>query len=108
MFDFLRNHSALTPVPHPPGRSAYQLNRKSPAFLIQLEAQQEFTHVATPEENAYIEAFHSILQRELIERYEFSSFYEAKLHLEKYMARCGGAAKECFKLPPVSWDKDAH
>jgi putative transposase len=55
------------------------------AFLIQLEAQQEFTHVATPEENAYIEAFHSILQRELIERYEFSSFYEAKVHLEKYM-----------------------
>jgi putative transposase len=55
------------------------------AFLIQLEAQQEFTHVATPEENAYIEAFHSILQRELIERYEFSSFYEANQHIDKYM-----------------------
>lgn len=54
-------------------------------FLIQLEAQQEFTHVATPEENAYIEAFHSILQRELIDRYEFSSFYDAKQHVEKYM-----------------------
>lgn len=26
-------------------------------FLSHLEAQQEFTHVATPEENAYIEAF---------------------------------------------------
>ena len=55
------------------------------SFLIQLEAKQEFTHVATPEENSYIEAFHSILQRELIERFEFSSFYEAKQHLEKYM-----------------------
>ncbi len=55
------------------------------AFLIQLEAQQEFTHIATPEENSYIEAFHSILQRELIERYEFSSFYEAKQHIENYM-----------------------
>jgi putative transposase len=55
------------------------------AFLVQLEAQQEFTHVATPEENAYIEAFHSILQRELIERFEFSSFYEANQHIEKYM-----------------------
>ena len=54
-------------------------------FLIQLEAQQEFTHVATPEENSYIEAFHSILQRELIDRYEFSSYYEAKLHVEQYM-----------------------
>lgn len=55
------------------------------AFLIQLEARQEFTHVATPEENAYIEAFHSILQRELIDRFEFSSFYEAKQHIENYM-----------------------
>jgi putative transposase len=55
------------------------------AFLIQLEAQQEFTHISTPEENSYIEAFHSVLQRELIERYEFSSFYEAKQHIENYM-----------------------
>lgn len=55
------------------------------SFLSQLEARQEFTHVATPEENAYIEAFHSILQRELIDRYEFSSFYDAKQHFEKYM-----------------------
>jgi transposase InsO family protein len=55
------------------------------SFLVQLEAKQEFTHIATPEENAYIEAFHSILQRELIERFEFSSYYEAKQHLEKYM-----------------------
>jgi putative transposase len=55
------------------------------SFLVQLEAKQEFTHVATPEENSYIEAFHSILQRELIDRFEFSSFYEAKQHLENYM-----------------------
>lgn len=54
-------------------------------FLSQLEAQQEFTHIATPEENSYIEAFHSILDRELIRRFEFSSFYDAKLHVEKYM-----------------------
>jgi putative transposase len=54
-------------------------------FLTQLEARQEFTHVATPEENSYIEAFHSILQRELIDRFEFASFYEAKMHMEQYM-----------------------
>lgn len=50
-----------------------------------LEAKQEFTHVATPEENAYIEAFHSIEQKELIDRYCFESFYDAKQHIEKYM-----------------------
>lgn len=54
-------------------------------YLRQLEANQEFTHVSTPEENSYIESFHSILQRELIDRYEFESYYEAKIHLGKYM-----------------------
>ncbi len=53
--------------------------------LIELEAQQEFTHVATPEENAYIEAFHSILDRELIQRFEFSSYYDAKKHIDQYV-----------------------
>ena len=53
--------------------------------LRDLEARQEFTHVATPEENAYIEAFHSIQQRELMDRHEFTGFYHARHHIEKYM-----------------------
>lgn len=53
--------------------------------LRDLEAKQEFTHVATPEENSYIEAFHSIQQRELMDRFVFSSFYDAKQHIVKYM-----------------------
>jgi transposase InsO family protein len=53
--------------------------------LKDMEAKQEFTHVATPEENAYIEAFHSVEQRELIDRFDFSSFYDAKRHIGLYM-----------------------
>jgi putative transposase len=53
--------------------------------LQEMEARQEFTHVATPEENAYIEAFHSIEQRELMDRFTFSGYYDAKQHIEKYM-----------------------
>lgn len=53
--------------------------------LQALEAVQEFTHIATPEENAYIEAFHSIQQRELMDRFIFSSYYQARQHIEKYM-----------------------
>jgi transposase InsO family protein len=53
--------------------------------LMEMEARQEFTHVATPEENAYIESFHSIQQRELFSRYEFLSYYEAKQHIQDYM-----------------------
>ena len=54
-------------------------------YLRNLEARQEFTHIATPEENSYIEAFHSILEREVIKRFDFESFYEAKLTLSAYM-----------------------
>lgn len=57
-------------------------------FLKMAQANQEFTHVATPEENSYIEAFHSIVDREVIQRNEFVSYYEAKLtftaHLQWY------------------------
>lgn len=53
--------------------------------LQDMEARQEFTHVATPEENAYIEAFHSIQQRELMDRFTFTSFADARRHIEEYI-----------------------
>lgn len=36
----------------------------------------EFTHIATPEENGFVESFHSILSRFLRKRGGFSSFFE--------------------------------
>jgi putative transposase len=54
-------------------------------YLRTLEARQEFTHIATPEENSYIEAYHSILDREVVQRIKFESYYEAKLTLSAYM-----------------------
>ncbi len=45
---------------------------------------QEFSHVATPEDNAYIEALHSNLQREVIERFEFDSIYHAQMIIDRY------------------------
>ena len=48
-------------------------------FLIEKGVIQEFTHVATPEENSYIEAFHSIVQIEVVERFDFESFHHAKM-----------------------------
>ncbi|MDP1971981.1 MAG: integrase core domain-containing protein, partial [Sediminibacterium sp.] len=53
-------------------------------FLRAAEANQEFTHVATPEENAYIESLHSNVQREVVERYEFESIYHAQLIFNRY------------------------
>lgn len=76
--------------------------------LQALEAKQEFTHVATPEENAYIESFHSIQQRELIDRFEFSSYYHARQHIEKYMhwyntLRRHGTLND--QTPQKKWDE---
>lgn len=53
-------------------------------FLREKGIYQEFTHVATPEENAYIQALHSNLQREVIERYEFDSIYHAQMVFNRY------------------------
>src|ERR1041384_3845430 len=53
-------------------------------YLQSVEAKQEFTHIATPQENSYIEAFHSILQRDVIDRFIFQSGYEAKITLVDY------------------------
>lgn len=54
------------------------------AFLKERGVFQEFSHVSTPEDNAYIEAFHSLLEREVIARYEFDSFYHAERTLSNY------------------------
>jgi transposase InsO family protein len=53
-------------------------------FLKSKGVNQEFTHVATPEENAYIEALHSNIQREVIKRYEFESIYHAQMIFNRY------------------------
>jgi len=45
---------------------------------------QEFSHVATPQDNAYIEALHSNIQREVVDRYEFDSIYHAQMVFDRY------------------------
>jgi transposase InsO family protein len=45
---------------------------------------QEFSHIATPEDNAYIEALHSNLQREVMDRFEFESIYHAQMIIDRY------------------------
>lgn len=53
-------------------------------FLASSEARQEFTHIATPQENSYIEAFHSIVQTEVVDRFEFLGYYEALHTFQKH------------------------
>ena len=53
-------------------------------YLKEQGINQEFTHVATPEENAFIEAYHSLIERTIEQRYEFESIYEAGLVLNRW------------------------
>ncbi|MFD2527764.1 transposase [Flavihumibacter stibioxidans] len=53
-------------------------------YLQEQGVNQEFTHVATPEENSFIEAYHSLVERSIEQRYEFESIYEAGLVLNRW------------------------
>jgi len=46
---------------------------------------QEFTHVATPEENAHIEAYHGILKKEVFDRVDYRTFGQIEQILKRYV-----------------------
>jgi putative transposase len=54
-------------------------------YLGLIGVQQEFTHVATPEENAHIEAYHGILKKEVFTRVDYRTFGEIELILKRYV-----------------------
>jgi putative transposase len=53
-------------------------------YLDDMGVIQEFTHIATPEENAYIESHFSNLERELLKRNWFESLYHARMKISDY------------------------
>ena len=54
-------------------------------FLSMMNIPHERIHPATPKEDAHIESFNSILEREVIRRFEFESFEEAKSTVERFV-----------------------
>ena len=54
-------------------------------YLSLIGVQQEFTHVATPEENAHIEAYHGILKKEVFTRVDYRTFGEIEQILKRYV-----------------------
>lgn len=45
-------------------------------YLQEKEVVQEFIHVSTPQENSFIEAYHSIIERELLQPRQFATIEE--------------------------------
>ena len=54
-------------------------------YLNMLGVSQEFTHIATPEENAHIEAYHGTLKREIFTKFEYFTFGQIEQILKKYV-----------------------
>jgi len=54
-------------------------------YLGMIGVEQEFTHVATPEENAHIEAYHGILKKEIFKRVDYRTFGEIEQILKRYV-----------------------
>jgi putative transposase len=52
--------------------------------LEKLHIDHEFTHPGVPEENAFIESWHSIFQREVADRFEFETFEQAQQTIERH------------------------
>lgn len=53
-------------------------------FCVNNNITQEFTHVATPEENSYVESLFSLVEKEVIQRCEFDSLYHARDIFQRY------------------------
>jgi len=71
----------------------------------------EFTHVATPEENAHIEAYHGILKKEIFQRFEYITFGQIEQILKRYVLfynkeRLHGLLGRI--TPMEKWKEDKH
>lgn len=53
-------------------------------YINSLQITHEFTHVATPEENAYVESLFSLVELEVIQAYEFENLHHARDVFDRY------------------------
>lgn len=85
--------------------------RKVREYLGLIGVQQEFTHIATPEENAHIEAYHGILKKEVFRRFDYHYFGEIEQILKRYVKfyntrRLHGLLERI--TPMGKWNEDKH
>ena len=54
-------------------------------YISVIGIEQEFTHVATPEENAHIESYHGTLKRDIFDRIEYHNFGQIQQIIKRYV-----------------------
>jgi putative transposase len=72
---------------------------------------QEFTHIATPEENAHVEAYHGTLRRDLFLRIEYTNFGQIEAMIERYVLFYNNRRKHGLLgkiTPQQKWEQDQH
>ncbi|WP_286419823.1 IS3 family transposase [Myroides odoratimimus] len=80
-------------------------------YLSLVGVSQEFTHVATPEGNAHIEAYHGTLKREVFTKFEYFTFGQIEQILKKYVVFYNNKRLHGLlgKITPMEkWEKDKH
>ena len=80
-------------------------------YLGLVGVSQEFTHVATPEENAHVEAYHGILKKEVFQRFEYRTFGEIEQILKRYVMFYNNIRHHGLlgRITPMEiWEKDKH
>ena len=80
-------------------------------YLGLIGVSQEFTHIATPEENAHIEAYHGILKKEVFNRFEYQYFGEIEQILKRYVKFYNNRRLHGLlgKITPMEkWNKEKH
>ena len=85
--------------------------KKVREYLSLIGVQQEFTHVATPEENAHIEAYHGILKKEVFTRFEYNNFGQIQQILKRFVHFYNNERLHGLlgKITPMEkWNKDKH
>ncbi len=80
-------------------------------YIHMLGFEQEFTHVATPEENAHIEAYHGNLKRDIFDRIDYRTFGEIEQIIKRYVPfynneRLHGMIGKI--TPNAKWQEDEH
>lgn len=80
-------------------------------YLSLVGVLQEFTHVATPEENAHIEAYHGTLRREVFTKFEYFTFGQIEQILKNYVVFYNNKRLHGLlgKITPMEkWEMDKH
>ena len=80
-------------------------------YLGLIGVKQEFTHVATPEENAHIEAYHGILKKEVFYRFDYRTFGEIQQILKRFVSFYNNERLHGLlgRITPVEkWNSDKH